>query len=116
MNNRIIISSLIIFLIISFYYLAYVEQKQRDSGDWWALYFDNPKSDNLNFVIENHRDKINFHWDILADKDKLKEGDVNIMKGDKKSIDISDLNISNKKITVAVSNGGEKKEIYKTRE
>jgi hypothetical protein len=115
LNNKTIISALIIFLAISFFYLAYTEQKQLNSGDWWALYFENPKSDNLNFVIENHSDKTNFHWEIMAEKEKMKEGNVNITKGDKKSIDISDLNISNKKITVLVSSGDEKKEIYKNR-
>lgn len=114
MSNRIIIS-LIIFLIISFFYLAYTEQSQRNSGDWWALYFENPKSDNLDFVIENHSDKTNFHWEILADKEAIKNDDIKIMKSDKKSINITDLNDSNKKITILVSNGDGKKEIYKTR-
>lgn len=113
MNNKTIIRALIIFLIVSFFYIAYTEQKQHSTGDWWALYFNDPKSKNLDFVIENHSDKTNFHWEVLADKDKLKEGNVNVVKNDKKSIDISDLNISNKKITIIVSSGGEKKDIYK---
>jgi hypothetical protein len=113
LSNKIIIPALIIFLIISFFYLAYTEQYQRNSGDWWALYFENPKSDNLNFVIENHSGKTNFHWEVSADKEKIKEGGISVAKGSTWKSGFQVTGNNDKKITIEVLNGDEKKEIYK---
>ncbi len=115
MNNKIIIAFLIIFLIASFLYLAYIEQSRRGEENFWVLYFADPKSDNLNFIIENHSDKNNFHWEVLADKEKIKEGDENIAEGStwKRGFQVAD--IDGKKITIIVLDGENKKEIYKTR-
>lgn len=113
MNNKIIITFLIIFLIASFFCLAYAEQNQYKESDFWALYFSDPKDSNLNFIIENYGDKTNFHWEILADKDKIDEGNITIFKGNKEIINLSELGDENKKITIIVSDGDKKKEIYK---
>lgn len=115
MSSKIIISLLIIFLIASFLYLAYIEQNQRGEGNFWVLYFADPKSGNLNFVIENHSDKNNFHWEVLADKEKINEGDENIAEGStwKRGFQVADTD--GKKITIIVSDGENEKEIYKTR-
>jgi hypothetical protein len=114
-----IIYSLIIFLLISFVYLAYTEKKQADldyQKDWWALSFVNPKDKSLNFVIENHSQKNNFHWEVLANGNTIIEASIEASKGTAKNIDLSDFNIKdfeNKKISVKVSADGEEKEIYK---
>ncbi|MFA5776841.1 MAG: hypothetical protein WC906_00110 [Parcubacteria group bacterium] len=113
-----IIIALIIFLILSFGFLAYAETRQASpqSQNWWVIYFANPKNDNLNFVIENNSDQTKFHWAVLSDKDILKEADVEIAKGAKKEINLtkSDFgNLSNKKISITVVADNEKKEIYK---
>ncbi len=110
-----IILSLIVFITVSFLYLAYTEQKQCDLNSYnvWELYFEDPKSDDLNFVIENHSLKTNFHWKVSIDTEKFKEGDAKITKGQSVKIDLSNLEFINKKITIIVINGDEKKEIYK---
>ena len=119
MNQKKIILFLILFLIISFSYLAYVEKKQANLNyqkNWWVLSFDNPKDNTLNFSIENHSSKTNFHWEVLAEQDKIKEGDASIVKGATKNINLSEINIKdfeNKKISVKVSADNEMKEIYK---
>jgi catechol-2,3-dioxygenase len=115
MNGKIIILSLIIFLAASFFYLALVEQKQADlnSQNFWILYFSDPKGDGLDFVIENYSDKNDFHWEFLADKNTISTGNVAIPKGDKKIIELPKPEAESKKITVIVSDGEEKKEIYK---
>jgi hypothetical protein len=77
------------------------------------LYFENPKNDNLYFVIENHSDNTNFHWEVLADNNKVKEDNIIISKGSTWKSDFQALESNNKKITIAVSSGDEKKEIYK---
>ncbi len=113
MNNKIIIVFLIIFLAASFLYLAYIEQSRRGEGSFWSLYFADPKSDNLNFTIENHSNKNNFHWEVLADKDKIKEGDIKIAKGSAWESSFQVADIDGKKIAIIVSDGDNKKEIYK---
>jgi hypothetical protein len=119
MSNKAIIILLVIFLLFSFFYLAYAEHKQADLNyqkDWWVLSFVNPKDASLNFVIENHSGKNNFHWEVLANEIKIKEDSVEASKGTTKNINLSDINtgdFGNKKISVKVSADSEEKEIYK---
>jgi hypothetical protein len=119
MSNKPIILSLLIFLILSFGFLAYTETKQQSpaSQDWWVVYFVSPKDNSLNFVIENNSNQTKFHYEVLADNSKLKEADIQIAKGVKKEIDLakSDFaNLANKKISITVVADNEKKEIYKS--
>lgn len=113
-----IITSLIIFLALSCIFLAYTQTKQQspESQNWWIVYFASPKNDSLNFVIENNSNEKKFHWEILNDKNKLKEGDVDIEKGNKKEVTLSSSdfgNFGNIKFNIIVSTNEDKKEIYK---
>lgn len=114
-NNKIIIYSTIAFLFISFVFLSAVEMKQADlnSKNVWMLYFTDPKNNSVDFVIENHSKNTNFHFEILSDKNKVNEGDVQILTGMTKMVPISINDTANKKITVDVTSGDGKKEIYK---
>lgn len=109
-----IISSLIIFLVLSFLFLAYTETRQQSpaSQNWWVVYFSNPKDESLNFVIENNSDQNNFHYIISTDNNLLKESEVSISKGIKKEITVS-IDGTEKKITIRVSAGSDNREIYK---
>lgn len=117
MNSKPIIYFLIMFLLISFSYLSYTGGKRIDydyQNDWWVLYFDDPKSENLNFTIENHSANNNFHWEASADSGKIKEGDVEIKKGGTEKIGLPKPDFDKgKKITVEVFRGDEEREIYK---
>lgn len=114
-----IITSLIIFLALSCIFLAYTQTKQQspESQNWWVVYFTDPKGDSLNFVIENNSNEKKFHWEILNENNKLKEGNTDIEKRNKKDILIpkSDFgNFGNIKFSIVVStNNEDKKEIYK---
>lgn len=117
MKNKLIILTTIFFFILSASSLAWIEKKQSDENEnknWWALYFAEPKSDSLNFVIENHSNENNFHWEISYGGDKIKEGNSSVKKGSALQLN-SRLNIEpkNKKITIQVISGDKKKEIYK---
>lgn len=84
--------------------------------NWWALYFQKPKSNDLNFVIENHSDQSNFHWEVLEKNQKIKAGTVNITKGNSQKIIVSNLDFpasQNQKVIVQVNTKASKKEIYK---
>jgi hypothetical protein len=126
MSNKPIILSLIIFLLFSFGFLAYTETKQQSpaSQNWWLIYFSSPKDKNLDFVVENNSDQTNFHYEVSDGASKLKEADINIVKGEKKEIKTafasSDAKAledkeaaADKKITIRVSAGDDSKEIYK---
>jgi len=116
MNNRIIILTTIVFFLISGIFLSAVERKQADlnSKNIWMLYFADPKSDSLDFTLENHSKSLNFHWTVLSDKTTLREGDITISNGQTKTIPLSIADTQNKKITVSVTDANNnKKEIYK---
>lgn len=112
-SNKSIIISLIILLGISFLYLACTETSQQSSQpqNWWVVYFENPKDNSLDFVIENNSNEKNFHWEILEENNKLAEGKIEIAKGEKKSIPVN--NFKKNKITIKVLAGQETREIYK---
>jgi hypothetical protein len=114
-SDKIIIVFVALFLL-SAVYLSYIEQKQADPNigkNWWVLSFVEPKTNDLSFTIKNHSDKNNFHWQVLEEKKLLNEGDVSIAKGGQENVFVSVENISDKKITILVSDGKDRKEIYK---
>lgn len=117
MNNRTILYALVIFLAISFVFLAFLERGQQNydyQKNWWVLYFNDIKSDDLSFTIENHSDKNTFHWSVLRGKNKPAiENDVEIQKGSKETIKLDVAEYEDKKITIRVSDGENKKDIYK---
>lgn len=115
MNNKFIILATTFFLLSSFIFLSVVERKEADinAKNVWLLYFENPKSNSLNFTIENHSTETNFHWQILSDKSPANQGDVDIKPGETKTIPVLQADVANKKITIVVTAGNNKKEIYK---
>lgn len=115
MNNKIIIYSLTTLLAVSFIYLTYAEQRQQNPDyqkDWWVLYFSDIKSPNLNFVIENHGADANFHWEVLQDKNRIKENEIKIMRGETWTSNVQVDNMDGK-VIIKVLNGEDKKYIYK---
>jgi hypothetical protein len=116
MQQRKIILFLIVLFILSSAYLLWTAKNYNDPDyqkNWWAIYFEDPKSDNSSFVIENHGDRTSFHYNILDGNNKIGEKDISIEKGETKHVKIENINLINKKITVQVISGDEKKEVYK---
>jgi len=115
MTSKKIIIFLIILFVVSSAYLFFVDSRDSDFNigkDWWVVYFVSPKDDSLTFAIENHSNRNNFHWEIIDGKNKISERDIEVEKGATWTSDVQ-VNVSDKKITVQVSDGTEKKEIYK---
>lgn len=112
-----IILLLSIFFVCCLSFLAYTQQKQQDYNygkAWWAVYFVDPREDKLSFILENHSSEKNFHWEILAEKVRLSQGDVSVGLGEKKTINIqSPQSVIGKKIIVKISTPKGSKEIYK---
>lgn len=116
MQNKSIVLVIIIFLVLSFSFLAFEEKKDSniDSQNLWFLYFKNPKDKTLDFTIENHSENTAFHWEIIMNKTKIKEADTTIKKGQSETIPVSAIDISEKKILIIVTDSENKqKEIYK---
>lgn len=116
MNNKLIIFATSFFLLISFAFLATVEKRQADinTKNIWMIYFETPRDNSLNFIIENHSTSTNFHWQVLSEKSVAKQGDVIINLGETKTIPVSLSDTANKKNTIILTTGEEKKEIYKS--
>jgi len=119
MTNKMQQKKIILFIIIAFIlssaYLLAVGNKFNDLNfgkNWWTTYFANPKDDSLNFVIENHTDKTNFHYIIFKDKEKISEGDVKVENGKIENIKPAQMDAAGK-IIIEVSNDSDKREIYK---
>ncbi len=117
MQQRKLILFLIILFVLSSAYLFYTAKNYNDPNyqkNWWALYFENPKSDDLSFVIENHSDNTDFYYMVLSGIDKIEEKNIQINKGEIKKIKLENISlVGNKKIIVQVISNNEKKEIYK---
>jgi hypothetical protein len=118
MNNKTIIFGTIIFLLSSFVFLSAIEIRQSNinNKNIWMLYFSDPKSGSLDFSLENHSQNKLFHWQILLDKIVVTEGDSTVALGDIKTISVpkDNIDLSNKKITISVTDvNNNKKEIYK---
>lgn len=115
MNSRTIVICTVVFFLVSALFLAYSENRQSDENfqkDWWVLSFNDPKNADVNFTIENHSQKSSFHWEIISETDKISEGDAKITKGSTWTSNVQVNNLAGK-ITVSVSNGSDKNEIYK---
>lgn len=101
--------------MLSFVYLSYTETRQADLNyqkNWWVVYFNDARNEEVGFTIENHSKQNNFHWEILVGENKIKEGEAHVSLGEKKKMDF-DVVFQKGKITIVVSDGAEKKEIYK---
>lgn len=112
-----IITTLAFFLLSSLLFLGYIEFRQRDpdlNKNWWVLYFENSKDDGLTFVIENHSNVQNFHWEIFSGKSKpFMEGAVEIKKGETQKINPAVSARDDRSLTIRIFDGENKKEIYK---
>ncbi len=115
-SNKTIVIFTVIFFLASALFLAYTENRQSNENlqkDWWVLSFNDPKSEDLKFTVENHSNENNFHWEILVGKKKTQEGDIKILKGSSWTSNVQLDNLSGK-IIIRVSSGSDKKEIYKS--
>ncbi len=115
-------ANLIIFFFVALFlvgsiYLFSIDQRydsHKYAKGWWSLSFDNPKTNDLSFEIENFTSKSDFHWELLADNAQISEGDASIGHGKTQEIKIdADKAQSDKRMIIRISLGTDTKEIYK---
>lgn len=115
-TSRTIIITIALLFICSFSFLAYTGWKQQRadySRSWWTLSFNDPKSHDLTFTIENHSDQTDFHWEIFLDKTSISKGDAIISIGETKSIPAIANDVAGRTVTIKVSTPKGSKDIYK---
>ena len=115
LNSKIVIISILAMLLLSFIFLSVLEKRNSDLGrrNVWFLYFTEPKESAKDFAIENHSNNASFHWEIATKKNVIQKGDIIVPKNETKTIPVVVSDMSDKKITITVTQGNNKKEIYK---
>lgn len=117
LGEKFIILALFGMMLLSFVFLSAVESKNANlnNNNVWMLYFTDPKSDSLDFTIENHSKNSDFRYEILIDKKVVIDSKLSVPLGETKTVPIpkETLDLSNRKITIIVTAGDNKKEIYK---
>ncbi|MFA5994084.1 MAG: hypothetical protein WC823_03940 [Parcubacteria group bacterium] len=82
--------------------------------DWFSLSFTNHQTESMDFVIENFTSQSNFHWELLAGKEKIADGIVSVAPENKKEIVVPMKDKIAERFTIRVSSDKEiVQEIYK---
>jgi hypothetical protein len=117
------IARLILFvfigLFLSGFYMFYVEKINHDyflEKNWYSVYFKDPKSDNLNFRIENfyHGDlKYSYHV-FDENKNLILENQTGVLKPNQKKLIEFENNLKSGKIEIELQVNLEGEEIKKS--
>jgi len=116
MQQRGLLIFISIVFALSSIYLSYISDQalRTDSGKkWWAVYFEDVKTNRPDFAIKNYSKNTEFSWEVFWDKEKIAGDNVEIRIGETKNIKVNEIFSGNGKITITVFNGSDKKEIYK---
>jgi len=118
MSSKIIIFAAIILLIASFSILFIIEVKNHNydyKKSWSVVYFDNPRDDSADFVIENHLgEKTEYNYEILVDDKKVSGDKIEIDAGAKQKISpVIGEDLKSKRVEIVVSCKDTKYKIYK---
>lgn len=109
MSSKIIIIATLFFLIVSFSILFVIEAKNHDPDykkSWSVVYFENPRDNSLDFVIENHQgEKIKYDYKVLVNDKKEIAGEIEVEKGAKQEISpiLSDEKLEQGKVMIIIS-------------
>lgn len=100
-NQKIILITLSIFIVLSFSFLAIIENNQNKLKDGWFLYFKNPQALSLDFTIENYTNKKDFSWELFLNETPIDQGSLSVLKNNQESVIINQpLNQGSVKIKV----------------
>lgn len=119
MSSKIIIVATIILLLISFSALFAIEVKNHDydyKKSWSVVYFENPRDDSFDFIIENHLgNKLKYDYRIFLGDDKVIDDKIEIEAGGKQKIspEISSEKLEDGRITIIVISKDIEYKIYK---
>lgn len=82
--------------------------------NWWTLSFAAPEErTNLDFIIENHSQETEFHYQIVAGKEILLEQSVSVGRSSAATVTLALPASTDARTTVRVTASGETQEIYR---
>jgi len=119
MSSKIIIIATITLIIAGFSVLFVIEAKNHNydyKKTWSVMYFENPRDDSLDFVIENHEGQnASYGYKIFANDSKLIEGNIDIKAGVKQKISpvLDSEKIKDSRVMIDVSYNDTEYKIYK---
>ncbi len=112
--DHLLISTIIVFMVISFGILTFIEKQQHAQSDGWSLSFVDPDNTSTGFLITNHTKDPAFHYEILSNDISIQSGDLYIPPAEKRIIPIEKMNDQNTiTMKIIVTNDDEQKNIYK---
>ena len=110
-----LIFAALFFLSASFLFWQNERELDPDLGkNWWTLSFtDLENSEDLSFTVENHSNSVSFTYEILSEKRMLSTGILSPKRGEQVTIHPEIPFPSDARVSIVVSDGIEKKEIYR---
>lgn len=114
-KHLVIIFSALFLMSASFLFWQNERELDPNQGkDWWTLSFADPKDpNNLDFTVENHSNTTEFTYQILSEKQVLLTGNISTKPGTDITIRREVTAPSSARVSIIVSDGIEKKEIYR---
>lgn len=112
----------LIFIASSFFFLsAFFLFHQNDRGldpdlgkNWWTLAFSSlDQNEKIDFIIENHSDKNEFSYEVSVGKEVILEDTFTAKSKEKTIVRIPSIKQQSERVRITVTDGTEKKEIYK---
>ncbi len=118
MSSKIIIIATIVLLVVSFATLFAIEAKNHSldyKKSWSVVYFENPRDESLDFVIENHEGtEIEYNYKIIVGDEKVIDNKMKIDAGAKQKISPAlGKNLNGKRVAIIVSRKDTEYKIYK---
>jgi hypothetical protein len=117
MSQKLLITIFFILFAVSVTFLFWQSERELNpdrNKNWWTLAFAVPqKPDDLSFVVENHSDRNNFQYKVIANKETLAEGMFDVQRGETKTISPTLTAVSDIRTSIVVTDGKEQKEIYR---
>lgn len=116
-RSLILISALLFVASASFLFWQNERELDPDQGkDWWVIAFASPEDPvDLSFVLENHSDQVDFHYEIATNKTVLLEDTFSVRRGETLTImpPLAAQADTRTTVIVSASKGENKKEIYR---
>lgn len=120
MSSKIIVIAAVILIIASFSVLFVIEAKNHNydyNKSWSVVYFENPRDNSLEFMIENHEgSQASYDYKIFINDEKVIEEKVDVNAGAKQEIlpVIPSEKLAGNKILIEVSYKDSNYKIYKS--
>lgn len=117
MSQRTLVIIFLALFSISAVFLFFQNARELDperAGNWWTLSFAAiDQTGSIAFTVDNHSDALRFDYQVVSSKQVLSEASFIVEKGKSITITPDQQIIPGERTSVIVSDGKEKKEIYR---